>query len=210
MKLIESSYEILDPITGKELKKIERIARVCYKSEDHITDDDQSALKLIRNLILKGHEAMLEHSSLSVLFVCDRAISHELVRHRLCSFAQESQRYCNYSKDKFGAEITFIRPWWLEETDEGYSEFATSCTEAEDKYFELLAKAWRPEQARGVLPNSTKTEIVMTTNYREWRHILKLRTDLAAHVDMRHLMNGLLRELQMRIPIVFDDIPLRR
>lgn len=208
MKLVDSSFEILDEITGKELKKIERIARICYKSEDNITPDGQSAMKMIRNLIIKGHEAMLEHSSLSVLFVCDRAISHELVRHRLCSFAQESQRYCNYQKDKFGGEVTFIKPWWLNETDEGYSEFTKSLTKAEDEYFKLLALAWKPEQARGVLPNATKTEIVLTTNYREWRHILKLRTDLAAHRDMRHLMTGLLKELQMQIPLVFDDIPV--
>ena len=210
MKMIEAYHEILTPITGKELKELEAIARVCYKSEDKITDDGKSAERLIRHLISNGHEAMLEHKSLSVKFVCDRAISHELVRHRMASFAQESQRYCNYSKDKFNAEVTFIKPWWLCDDDLGFAPFATACQTAEDVYFELLAAGWQPEQARGVLPNATKTEIVMTANYREWRHILKLRTDLAAHADMRHMMNFLLAELQMKIPVIFDDIPLRR
>lgn len=210
MKMIEACHEIKTPITGKELKELEQIARVCYKSENNITDDGKSAERLIRNLINNGHEAMLEHKSLSVIFTCDRAVSHELVRHRLASFAQESQRYCNYGKEKFGAEVTFIRPWWLDTDDIGYDVFVKACQDAEDRYFELLAAGWQPEQARGVLPNAVKTEIAVTANYREWRHILKLRTDLAAHVDMRHMMNDLLREFQQKIPIIFDDIPLRR
>ena len=115
MKLIEAYHEILTPINGKELKELEQIARVCYKSENLITEDGKSAERLISNLIKHGHEAMLEHKSLSVKFVCDRAISHELVRHRVASFAQESQRYCNYSNDKFNAEITFIQQWGMHE-----------------------------------------------------------------------------------------------
>lgn len=206
MKLIESYYEILTQITGNELKELEKAARTCYKSEDYITDDGKSAEKLISTLIKNGHEAMLEHKSLSVKFVCDRAISHELVRHRIASFAQESQRYCNYSKSKFNAEITFIVPWWLHEEDKGYSDWKNACQHAEDAYFDLLNEGWTPEQARGVLPNATKTEIVVTANYREWRHILKLRTDIAAHVDMRYIMTLLAMELKEKIPIVFDDI----
>ena len=206
MKLIEAYHEILTPITGKELKELEQVARVCYKSEDRITDDGRSAEKLISMLIKNGHEAMLEHKSLSVKFVCDRAISHELVRHRVASFAQESQRYCNYAKEKFNAEITFIRPWWLHEGDKGYDDFVKACQHAEDGYFDLLNDGWYTENARGVLPNATKTEIVMTANYREWRHILQLRCAIAAHVDMRHLMTGLCQELKQLIPIIFDDI----
>ena len=137
----------------------------------------------------QGHEAMLEHSQLSVLFTCDRAIANELVRHRIASFAQESTRYCNYSKEKFGGELTFIWP-----------------TYAEKDYKLMIANGMRPEQARCVLPLCLKTEIVVTANYREWRNIFKLRTSVAAHPQMRELMCPLLKELQSKIPVVFDDI----
>lgn len=190
-----------------ELKQIERIARVCYKSEDKITQSTSSARKLIGSLIKNGHEAMLEHGYLSVLFKCDRAVSHELVRHRMASFAQESQRYCNYSKDKFDGNVTFIQPWWMDEEDDvGYLAWKNSCLQAEKAYFELLNMGYSPQQARMVLPNCTKTEIVITANYREWRHILKLRCAKNAHPDMRHMMQGLLKELQSNLPVIFDDI----
>lgn len=201
--------EYTETVSGAgELKQIERIARTCYKSEDKISRDLSSAKELIGNLIKNGHEAMLEHApSLSVKFVCDRAVSHELVRHRLASFAQESQRYCNYSKDKFDNNVTFIQPWWMDEEDDiGYSVWKKSCLQAERAYFDLLNFGYSPQQARGVLPNCTKTEIVVTANYREWRHILKLRTASDAHPDMRAMMQGLLDELKARIPVIFDDI----
>lgn len=200
--------EYTETVMGaNELKQLEKIARVCYKSEDKISSDLSSAKKLIKNLISNGHEAMLEHGYLTVKFICDRAISHELVRHRLASFAQESQRYCDYSKDKFGGEITFIQPWWMDEEDDiGYSTWKKSCLQAENAYFDLLKLGYSPQQARGVLPNCTKTEIVVTANYREWRHILKLRTASNAHPDMRNLMDSLLTILKTMIPIIFDDI----
>ena len=210
MKLIEAYHVIETEITGKELKMVEKAARNCYKSEDKITEDGGSARRITKTLLINGHESPIEFTDIVVRFICDRAISHELVRHRLCSFAQESQRYCNYSNGKFNAEVTFIRPWWLHEDDEGYSEFVKACQDAEDKYFELLSLGWHPEQARGVLPNATKTDILVKANLREWRHILKERTDLGAHVDMRHLMTGVLEEFQQLIPGVFDDIPVRR
>lgn len=206
MKLIEAYHEIITEFTGHELEQIEIAARNCYKSEDSITPDGKSAEKLIKRLIADGHEAMLEFGDIMVRFVCDRAISHELVRHRLCNFAQESQRYCNYSKGKFNAEITFIRPWWLDETSKGYSDFVNACQTAEDAYFDLLNEGWYPENARGVLPNATKTEIIVKANYREWRHILKERCSVAAHVDMRQMMSLLAMELKQKIPIIFDDI----
>lgn len=194
-------------IGAYELKQLEKIARVCYKSEDKISSDLSSAKKLIKNLISNGHEAMLEHGYLSVKFICDRAISHELVRHRLASFVQESQRYCNYSKDKFGGEITFIQPWWMDEEDDiGYSTWKKNCLHAEKAYFDMLKLGYSPQQARGVLPNCTKTEIVVTANYREWRHILRLRTTSNAHPDMINMMDGLLTNLKRMIPIIFDDI----
>lgn len=192
-----------------ELKAIERVARTCYKSEDRISVDDESARKLIRHLIEDGHDAMLEHGSLTVKFICDRAVSHELVRHRMASYAQESQRYCNYSKDKFGGNVTFICPWWMNEMDVGYPIWREVCLDAEKAYFDLLDKGYLPQQARMVLPNCTKTEVVVTANYREWRHILKLRTAKDAHPDIRRLMEGLLNELHESLPVIFDDIPAK-
>ena len=205
MKIINARYEILDKIDGMEvLKKIERVARTCYKSEDYIKEG--SAERLVKSLIDRGHEAMLEHYSFSIKFVCDRGVSHEIVRHRVASFAQESTRYCNYSKDKFGNELTFIRPCFWEENTHEYFSWCEAMRDAEIKYFELLKLRATPEQARSVLPNSIKTEIVMTANLREWRHFLKLRTAQAAHSQMRELTIPLLKELKEKIPVIFDDI----
>ena len=215
MKIIKPSYEILTPISDggiKELQHIEKIGRVCYKSEDRITDDGESAKKFVKMLISNGHEAMLEHSSLSVKFVVDRGVSHELVRHRIASFAQESTRYCNYSKDKFNNEITVILPCFFD-TGMGilsnslvYQEWKLACECAEERYFNLLKMGATPQQARTVLPNSLKTEITITANYREWRNFFKLRTAEASHPQMREITIPLLKELQTLIPIIFDDI----
>ena len=205
MQIIDARYEILDKIDGMEvLKKIERVARTCYKSEDYIKEG--SAERLVKSLIDRGHEAMLEHYSFSIKFVCDRGVSHEIVRHRVASFAQESTRYCNYSKDKFGNELTFINPCFFEKGEQKYNIWEISMERAEKTYFNLLSVGCTPEQARSVLPNSIKTEIVMTANLREWRHFLKLRTAQAAHPQMRELTIPLLKELKEKIPVIFDDI----
>ena len=209
MKIIKPSYEILTPISDggiKELQHIEKIGRVCYKSEDRITDDGESAKKFVKMLISNGHEAMIEHSSLSVKFVVDRGVSHELVRHRIASFAQESTRYCNYSKDKFGNEITVIEPCFWNEDTGFYECWKVSCEQSERYYFELLNGGATPQQARTVLPNSLKTEITITANYREWRNFFKLRTAEPAHPQMREVTIPLLKELKTLIPIIFDDI----
>ena len=210
MKIVEPKYEILTDISEggiKELQQIERVARVCYKSEDKITPDGESAKKLVGFLVKQGHEAMLEHSQLSVLFTCDRAIANELVRHRIASFAQESTRYCNYSKEKFGGELSFIRPYYIDDlSEEACDAISDSCLWAEKLYLQLIKDGLRPEQARCVLPLCLKTEIVVTANYREWRNIFKLRTPVAAHPQMRELMCPLLLEVQKKIPVVFDDI----
>lgn len=230
MKIVKPKYEILTDISEggiKELQQIERVARVCYKSEDKITPDGESAKKLVGFLVKQGHEAMLEHSQLSVLFTCDRGIANELVRHRIASFAQESTRYCNYAGEKFGGELSFIQPFYIpDEPDISKTMKATSgeemkkletdyqinnawymaCDEAEESYRTLIANGLRPEQARCVLPLCLKTEIVVTANYREWRNIFKLRTPVAAHPQMRELMCPLLLEVQKKIPVVFDDI----
>ena len=232
MRIINASYEILSDIDGiKELQHIEKIGRVCYKSEDKITDDGESAKKFVKMLINRGHEAMIEHSMLSVKFIVDRGVSHEIVRHRIASFAQESTRYCNYSSDKFDNGITFIQPCWIEESlagtykirwegnlgepidapfdkiiTRGASDWFWDMAVAERDYIRLLEKEWTPQQARSVLPNSTKTEVIMTANYREWRNFFKLRTAKAAHPQMCEVTIPLLKELQTRIPVVFDDI----
>ena len=215
MKIIKPSYEILTPISDggiKELQHIEKIGRVCYKSENRITDDGESAKKFVKMLISNGHEAMIEHSSLSVKFVVDRGVSHELVRHRIASFAQESTRYCNYSKDKFGNEITVILPCFFD-TGMGilsnslvYQEWKLACECAEERYFNLLKMGATPQEARTVLPNSLKTEITVTANYREWRNFFKLRTAEASHPQMREITIPLLKEIKTLIPIIFDDI----
>ena len=207
MKIINASTEILTPITGDELRQIEYAGRTCYKSEDKITDD--TAKKFVENLIKRGHEAMLEHSSLSVKFICDRGVSHELVRHRMASFAQESTRYCNYSQDKFGKELIFIKPKFFKEGTDSYKYWENAMADAEICYFSMLDFGCTPQEARSVLPNSIKTEVVMTANYREWRHFFWLRAARKtgpAHPQMEELTVPLLYEVSGLIPVVFDDI----
>lgn len=221
MKIINASYEILTPIRDDELKGIERAGRTCYKSEAKITEE--SAQKFVKQLIDRGHLAMLEHSFLSVKFVCDRGVSHELVRHRLASFAQESTRYCNYSQDRFGRELTFVWPCFfgeMPETEEDWdrilytekgpvADWYRAISHAESHYFSLLDWGCTPQEARSVLPNSIKTEVVMTANYREWRHFFSLRAARAtgpAHPQMEELAIPLLMEVSDKIPEVFDDI----
>lgn len=206
MKIIQASYEILPPLDGAEiLRKIELAGRVCYKSEDKIADG--SAERFVRSIIKRGHESVLEHVSISVRFIVDRGVSHQLVRHRLTSYSQESTRYCNYSEDGFGGEITVIepaffgRPWQRK-----HHIWMLCCKQAEQTYFELLSMGATPQEARSVLPNSLKTEVIMTADLREWRHILRLRTDKAAHPQMREVMVPLLNELKEKVPVVFDDI----
>ena len=205
MKIIEPSVEFMTRIDGDEmLREIERVGRVCYKSEDRITAD--SARKFVAGIIKRGHEAVLEHASFKVKFTCDRGCSHELTRHRLASFCQESTRYCNYSKDKFGNELTVIKPCFWEEGSDNYTTWKTLCQVAESTYFTLLNTGATPQEARSVLPNSLKTEVVMTANLREWRHFFKLRCAAAAHPQMRQVAIMLLHMCKEQIPVVFDDI----
>ena len=218
MKIIKPSYEILTPISDggiKELQHIEKIGRVCYKSEDRITDDGESAKKFVKTLISNGHEAMIEHSSLSVKFVVDRGVSHELVRHRIASFAQESTRYCNYSKDKFNNEINVIditdgialdtkmKKMTVGEISEIVTEWFRAIEDAEKHYMRMIELGATPQIARSVLPTSTKTEITITANYREWRNFFKLRTAEASHPQMREVTIPLLKEIKTLIPIIF-------
>ena len=221
MNKIKASYEILTPISEggtKELQHIEKIGRVCYKSEDYITEDGESARKFVAMLIRNGHEAMIEHSFLSVKFTVDRGVSHELVRHRIASFAQESTRYCNYAKDKFGAECAFLdlEPGIMldnkmkkmsgEEIALVMAEWTSAMEDAERHYMRLLELGATPQIARAVLPNSTKTEITVSANYREWRNFFKLRVPADVHPQMREVTIPLLKELKGMIPVIFDDI----
>lgn len=205
MKIIHPGIEFITPIDGGViLKRIERCGRVCYKSEDRITDE--SAAAFVANLIKRGHESVLEHCSFTVKFICDRGVSHEIVRHRLASYSQESTRYCNYGKEGFGSEITVIEPCYLEPGTPAYRAWSNACIHAEKSYFDMLNAGCTAQEARAVLPNSLKTEVVMTANLREWRHFLKLRTSAAAHPQMREVATPLLKALQNMIPVVFDDI----
>lgn len=208
MRVINAGYEIISDLNGAEiLKHIERCARVCYKSEDRITDG--SAEKMVAALIRSGHEAMLEHYSFTVKFICDRGIANELVRHRIASFAQESSRYCCYAKDKFGKELTFINPCFWEPDSDNYARWFHEMDESEKTYLAMIESGATPEQARDILPTSIKTEIVMTANLREWRHFFKLRAEGVTgkpHPQMLEITIPLLNELKQKIPVVFDDI----
>ncbi len=221
MKSLKAGYEILTPISEGgllELQHIERIGRVCYKSEGKITEDGESAKKFVKMLIGRGHEAMLEHSTLAVRFTVDRGVSHEIVRHRIASFAQESTRYVNYSLDKFGSEVNYIdlapgirldnkmKGMDGEAIDAVMAEWNEAMQDAERHYMKMLELGATPQIARSVLPNSTKTELIVTANYREWRNFFRLRTENAAHPQMREVAVPLLRELKEKLPVIFEDI----
>ena len=224
MKIINASVEVLDQINGDEiLKHIEVVGRTCYKSEDKITPD--SSKKFVADLIKHGHHAMIEHFNISVKFICDRGVSHEIVRHRIASYAQESTRYVNYSKGKFGSEITVIIPNWFQydistyENAIAYSnwehiksaekQWIDVMLNAEKAYLNLIEIGWIAQEARSVLPNSLKTEIVVTMNLRELRHFFSLRTAKVAHPQMREVAIMLLEELKGKIPVIFDDIEVK-
>lgn len=205
MRIVEPAIEIISPIDGKEiLKHIETVGRICYKSEDKITGD--SADQFVAGIIKRGHEAVIEHYNITVKFITDRGISHEIVRHRIASYAQESTRYCNYTRDKFSNGISVIKPADIKEGTKEYEDWVKAMTYAETSYFNLIADGCKAQTARAVLPTCAKTEIMVTMNLREWRHFLKLRSAKAAHPDIRVLAVGLLRQFKEKIPVIFDDI----
>lgn len=207
MKVIKPGFEIIDNVDGNLiLKKLELCGRVCYKSEKAITEE--SAKKFIQNIIKNGHESVLEHEKVTVRIICDRGVTHEIVRHRIASYSQESTRYCNYSKDKFDGEISFIKPCFWEENDEKYELWKQAMQEIETIYLQMIENGATPQEARSVLPNSLKTEIVVSMDLREWRHFFKLRTSEHAHPQMREIAVPLMMEFKRLIPIVFDDITI--
>ena len=216
MRIVNASAEVILPYGSWDEARntfyamIEKAGRTCYKSESKI--NPSSSARFVRSIVEKGHEAMLEHAGMTVRFIVDRGVSHELVRHRLASFAQESTRYCNYSQNKFGNEVTFIKPCFWAENSAEYTAWKTACEMAEEFYIRLLENGATPEQARCVLPNSLKTEVVMTANMREWRHFFKLRAvgaTGAPHPQMKEVALPLLRSLQEKLPELFGDIERR-
>lgn len=208
MKVVEPGFSFMHLPEGEfVLRHLELAARTCYKSEDKAAPD--SARRLLGRIIRLGHDSVLEHISVTVRIVCDRGVTHELVRHRLCSFSQESTRYANYAQDKFGREITVIRPFFWREDERRYQLWLGAMQACEDAYLALVEAGATAQEARSVLPNSLKTEIVTTANIREWRHIFKLRCDKAAHPQMRQIMLPLLAAFHERIPLVFDDLAER-
>lgn len=195
MRIIKPSVSIESNISYEEaLRIVENATRVCYKSEDKIKEG--SAEKLIRGIIKAKHFGCIEHVSLTVKFICDRACSHQLVRHRLMSFNQKSQRYCKEDN------LEVIKPDGLKNT----AIWLESCRQAENAYAELIRRGEKPEVARGVLPNSTATEIYATANLREWRHFFELRCDRTAQKDIRVLALELLCQMFEKYPVFFEDL----
>lgn len=219
MKIIKQSWEFLEEPDGEKiLKQIELAGRTCYKSEEKITPD--SSKEFVKKIIKNQHLAMIEHGSISIKMITDRGVTHEIVRHRVASYAQESTRYCNYSKDKFDNQLTMILPVWFYDiysnNEEGleynknrgqqYIQWKASCEESEETYLQLLYLGQTPQEARSILPNSLKTELVMTANIREWRHFFTLRCSSAAHPQMRSLAKSMLSGFLEKVPVLFDDL----
>lgn len=207
MKVIEPCVFLEQEIdTDSIMRHIEKAGRVCYKSESNIAEN--SAEKFIKSILKRGHESVIEHVSITFRVVCDRGVTHEIIRHRIASYSQESTRYCNYSQDKFGNELTFIRPCFWDEDSENYELWKTSMLDIEKNYFKLIDRGVTPQQARSILPNSLKTEIYITMNLREWRHFLKLRTSKAAHPQMRQVAIMIFDIFKEKLPVLFDDIDI--
>jgi thymidylate synthase (FAD) len=201
MDIIPAAYEILSPIDYPAmLKSIELAGRTAYKSEDHMTDD--SSERFVKMLLGRGHESVMEHINITVRFICDRGVSHELVRHRLAAYTQESTRYVNYGKKG----LSVIDPVVFEKDSNEHAVWEEAMGQAEHYYKRLIEMGAKPEEARTVLPQSTKTEIVATCNLREWRNIFRLRTSIAAHPQMREIMIPLLQKFQAEMPAFFSDI----
>lgn len=205
MKIIAPYSEIIAMDDESSiLQRIESAGRTCYKSEDKITAE--SAIPFVKKILGSGHLSVIEHVSATVRIICDRGVTHEIVRHRLASYSQESTRYANYSDQKFGNEITVIRPCFWDESSDEYQMWLAAMHHAEHAYMALIAKGASAQQARSVLPNSLKTEIVVTCNVREWRHIFSLRCAPSAHPQMKEVMLPLLGKMHQKTPVLFEDL----
>lgn len=209
MRIVKPEIEIMHPckqITGTDiLKHIELCGRVCYKSEGRIAEG--SAEKFVAALIRRGHESVLEHYSITVRIICDRATANQLVRHRIASYSQESTRYCNYASDRFERDISVIMPDEIASSETARWIWTRAMRRSEMEYKRLLKEEGiKPEVARGVLPHDLKTEVVATMNLREWRHVLKLRTSPGAQDAIKRIMHQVLSEFKAFLPAVFDDL----
>lgn len=224
MKLVGQSFEIINPLPNESsrlatYRAIVEKARVAYRGEYKKLKITEEALgpselinkygSFIRNRIMEGHFNVLEHATMSICFTTNRAIANELTRHRMMVWTQESTRYCNYGKESFGGEVSFVySPYFIVGTA-GFDSFTQACEKAEKEYFALLNIGYSPEQARDVLPLATKTTLVGTANMNEWRHIFSLRADESTgkvHPMMKHLMVPVLKEVKTRLPDIFFDI----
>ncbi len=208
LKIIKPYHEIINPLSEDEiLKHLELAARLCYKSEHLIKPG--SAETLLKRCKGVGHMSVFEHIHISVRIICDRGISHELVRHRLCNFSQESTRYVNYSKGKFNGEMTVIKPFFWDEDSIQYEIWKGHCEETEFAYTALTQDFnATAQEARSVLPNSLKTEIITTANIREWLHIFSLRSswkNKKAHPQMIEIMDQIREDFITRWPTLFGD-----
>ena len=196
-------YFYEDEFDSKKLKRLERAARLCYKSKTGAKDIES----FLRDKCDAGHESVIEHEKVTLYFVCDRGISHEIVRHRVGSYSQESTRYCNYSNDKHNNRLTFINiPEELFHNKKSYNSWVTCLKVAEDSYLDMIKEGTKPQIARSILPHSVKTEIAITYNIREWRHFFKLRCDKAAHPQMRQIATRALQIFKEKYPALFADI----
>lgn len=205
MKIINHKVDIIYPsrVTEwvDEARKIEAAARTCYKSENYVSEDSWKSL--IKKLKENNHGAMLEFGNFICRITTDRGVSHELVRHRLASYAQESTRYCNYGKNKFNNELTFIKPVEIDISKNEFKIWKSAMEAAEESYLTMIEEKVKPENARSVLPISLKTEVVMKCNWRELLHMLDLRTSAAAHPDIRYVMNMIKDVFMENIPELF-------
>lgn len=204
MKLIEPEVFVED-YDGKEImRRIERACRICYRSEDKITDT--SYKNLLKNCINRGHESVLEHEKISVKLVGDIGTYKDLTRHRIASFSVESTRYCNYGKDKFGNELKFMKPVHIEEGTKEYQIWEECMKNVEKAYIEMSNLGAFPDQLRMLLPHSTASEYALTANIREWRHILSLRCSSHTHPAIRQLLIPLLLKFKEDMPELFDEV----
>lgn len=204
MKILDSTdFDILiNPVESNRWSMVGS-ARVCYRSTSSGQENDSS---LLRRCVENGHWTPIEHSLVKIRFICDRGISHEFVRHRLASFNQESTRYCNYSKDKFGKEITVIKPNDIQQDSMPYWVWRRQCESAERAYIKELELGVKPETARAVLPTCLATTLDVSANLREWHHILDLRTSWPAHPDIRLMLFGPLQILAQDYPEIFGEL----
>ena len=203
MRIVEPWIKV-EKIDGKKImKRIERACRTCYRSEGKITED--SYKNLINNCITRGHESVLEHEKVTVRIYSDVGSYKDLTRHRFASFSVESTRYCSYDKDKYGNEIAFMNPIYME-NKEMYEIWKKTMQDIENGYIKMKALGATTDMCREILPHSTAAEYTMTANIREWKHILELRTTNHVHPSIRQVLIPLLKYFKEEMPEIFGEV----